>query len=68
VDQPGQHADRRPGEIAHVCVSGAIRYKRKDGKPDEQPPPVNLVSVRENGPYAFRATSSSMAIPRSATG
>jgi CDGSH-type Zn-finger protein/uncharacterized Fe-S cluster protein YjdI len=42
-------------EIAHVCVSGAIRYQRKDGKPDEQPPPVNLISVRENGPYAFRA-------------
>jgi CDGSH-type Zn-finger protein/uncharacterized Fe-S cluster protein YjdI len=42
-------------EIAHVCVSGAIRYRRKDGNPDEQPPPVNLISVRENGPYAFRA-------------
>jgi CDGSH-type Zn-finger protein/uncharacterized Fe-S cluster protein YjdI len=42
-------------EIAHVCVSGAIRYKRKDGHPDEGPPPVNLVSVREGGPYAIRA-------------
>jgi CDGSH-type Zn-finger protein/uncharacterized Fe-S cluster protein YjdI len=42
-------------EIAHVCVSGAIRYKRKDGQPDEQPPPVNLISVREGGPYAFKA-------------
>jgi len=42
-------------EIAHVCVSGAIRYKRKDGKPDEGPPPVNLISVREGGPYAIRA-------------
>jgi CDGSH-type Zn-finger protein/uncharacterized Fe-S cluster protein YjdI len=42
-------------EIAHVCVSGAIRYKRKDGQPDEQAPPVNLISVRENGPYAFKA-------------
>ena len=42
-------------EIAHVCVSGAIRYQRKDGKPDEAPPPVNLISVREGGPYAFRA-------------
>lgn len=42
-------------EIAHLCVSGAIRYKRKDGQPDESPPPVNLVSVREGGPYAFRA-------------
>ncbi len=42
-------------EIAHVCVSGAIRYKRKDGQPDEQAPPVNLISVREGGPYAIRA-------------
>jgi CDGSH-type Zn-finger protein/uncharacterized Fe-S cluster protein YjdI len=42
-------------EIAHVCVSGAIRYRRKDGQPDEAVPAVNLISVRENGPYAFRA-------------
>jgi CDGSH-type Zn-finger protein/uncharacterized Fe-S cluster protein YjdI len=42
-------------EIAHVCVSGAIRYKRKDGQPGEAPPPVNLISVREGGPYAIRA-------------
>jgi CDGSH-type Zn-finger protein/uncharacterized Fe-S cluster protein YjdI len=41
-------------EVAHDCVSGAIRYQRKDGKHDEQPPPVNLASVREGGPYAFR--------------
>jgi CDGSH-type Zn-finger protein/uncharacterized Fe-S cluster protein YjdI len=42
-------------EIAHVCPSGAIRYRRKDGKPEEGPPPVNLLSVREGGPYAVRA-------------
>jgi CDGSH-type Zn-finger protein/uncharacterized Fe-S cluster protein YjdI len=42
-------------EIAHLCVSGAVRYQRKDGKPGEQPPPVNLVSVREGGPYAIKA-------------
>jgi len=42
-------------EIAHLCVSGAIRYKRKDGHADEGPPPVNLISVREGGPYAVRA-------------
>jgi CDGSH-type Zn-finger protein/uncharacterized Fe-S cluster protein YjdI len=42
-------------EIAHVCVSGAIRYKRKDGQPDEAAPPVNLISVREGGPYAIKA-------------
>ena len=42
-------------EIAHACPSGAIRYRRKDGKPDESAPPVNLLSVREAGPYAIRA-------------
>jgi CDGSH-type Zn-finger protein/uncharacterized Fe-S cluster protein YjdI len=41
-------------EIAHVCPSGAIRYARKDGEPDETPPPVNLIAVREAGPYAVR--------------
>ncbi|MEO6600310.1 MAG: ferritin-like domain-containing protein [Polyangiaceae bacterium] len=41
-------------EIAHVCPSGAIRYQRKDGKPDETAPPVNLLAIREAGPYAVR--------------
>jgi CDGSH-type Zn-finger protein/uncharacterized Fe-S cluster protein YjdI len=41
-------------ELAHACPSGAIRYRRKDGKPDEQAPPVNLIAIREAGPYAFR--------------
>jgi CDGSH-type Zn-finger protein/uncharacterized Fe-S cluster protein YjdI len=42
-------------EIAHACPSGAIRYVRKDGHRDEFAPPVNLVNVREAGPYAVRA-------------
>jgi CDGSH-type Zn-finger protein/uncharacterized Fe-S cluster protein YjdI len=41
-------------EIAHACPSGAIRYQRHDGKPDEAPPPVNLIAIREAGPYAVR--------------
>jgi CDGSH-type Zn-finger protein/uncharacterized Fe-S cluster protein YjdI len=40
--------------IAHECPSGAIAYHRKDGRPQEAAPPVNLVYLRENGPYAFR--------------
>ncbi|MGN6520421.1 MAG: ferritin-like domain-containing protein [Dokdonella sp.] len=40
-------------EVAHACPSGAIRYARKDGKPGEPVPPVNLARVREAGPYAF---------------
>jgi len=42
-------------EVAHDCPSGAIRYQRLDGGPQEQAPPMNLVGVREAGPYAFRA-------------
>ncbi len=39
---------------AQNCPSGAIQYKRKDGHPQELPPQVNLIQVRENGPNAFR--------------
>jgi CDGSH-type Zn-finger protein/uncharacterized Fe-S cluster protein YjdI len=59
VQGPWIHPDAMPVErlveIAHVCPSGAIRYRRKDGQPDEAPPPVNLIAVREAGPYAVRA-------------
>lgn len=41
--------------VAHMCPSGAIRYHRHDGGPDEAPPPVNLVQLRENGPIGVRA-------------
>lgn len=41
--------------VAHACPSGAIQYTRKDGRPEEAAPPVNLVSIREAGPYAVRA-------------
>jgi CDGSH-type Zn-finger protein/uncharacterized Fe-S cluster protein YjdI len=41
--------------IAHECPSGAIRYRRKDGGAEETAPPVNVLNVRENGPYAIRA-------------
>lgn len=41
-------------DIAHACPSGAIRYQRKDGRPNEPVPPVNLAAIREAGPYAFR--------------
>jgi CDGSH-type Zn-finger protein/uncharacterized Fe-S cluster protein YjdI len=40
--------------VAYDCPSGAIEYERSDGGLPEQPPPVNLVNLRENGPYAFR--------------
>jgi CDGSH-type Zn-finger protein/uncharacterized Fe-S cluster protein YjdI len=58
VKGPWIHPDAVPVarvvEIAHACPSGAIRYRRLDGAPNEAAPPVNLIGVRESGPYAFR--------------
>lgn len=62
VQGPWIHPDAMPVErlvdIAHACPSGAIQYRRKDGQPDEAAPPVNLLSVREDGPYAVRGALS----------
>ena len=59
VKGPWIHPEAMPVEsvveIAHLCPSGAIRYTRLDDGAQERPPPVNLASVREGGPYAFRA-------------
>jgi CDGSH-type Zn-finger protein/uncharacterized Fe-S cluster protein YjdI len=58
VQGPWIHPDamdaERLADIAHACPSGAIQYRRKDGRPDEAAPPVNLAAIRENGPYAVR--------------
>jgi CDGSH-type Zn-finger protein/uncharacterized Fe-S cluster protein YjdI len=58
VQGPWIHPDamdaERLVEIAHACPSGAIRYERRDGRPQETPPPVNLIAVREAGPYAVK--------------
>ncbi len=54
IDPDAMDVDRLV-EISHACPSGAIRYKRKDGRPDEASPPVNLIAIREAGPYAVRA-------------
>jgi CDGSH-type Zn-finger protein/uncharacterized Fe-S cluster protein YjdI len=43
--------------IAHACPSGAITYERHDGGAQEAPPPVNVLRVRENGPYAIHAAA-----------
>jgi CDGSH-type Zn-finger protein/uncharacterized Fe-S cluster protein YjdI len=58
VSGPWLHPDaiqvERLVEIAHACPSGAIRYDRKDGAANESAPPVNLISIREAGPYSVR--------------
>ena len=58
VQGPWIHPDDMDAEelmaVARECPSGAIQYRRNDGGAEEHAPPVNLVSVREGGPYAFR--------------
>jgi CDGSH-type Zn-finger protein/uncharacterized Fe-S cluster protein YjdI len=58
VEGPWIHPNAMDAEklvaIAEACPSGAIRYRRTDGRPEEDAPPVNLVSIREGGPYAVR--------------
>ena len=53
------HPERASGEqiaaLAANCPSGAITCKRHDGRPDEAPPMVNTLRVRENGPLAVHA-------------
>lgn len=58
VKGPWIHPDAMDAEelmaVARECPSGAIQYRRRDGGREEQPPPVNLISIREAGPYALR--------------
>lgn len=42
--------------VCHTCPSGAVSYRPKGDTPPEPAPEVNTVELRENGPYAFRAT------------
>lgn len=68
VKGPWIHPDDMDAEelmaVARECPSGAIQYRRKDGGREEQPPPVNLISVRESGPYAIRGDLSIAGQPR----
>jgi CDGSH-type Zn-finger protein/uncharacterized Fe-S cluster protein YjdI len=60
VQGPWLHPEKDTVEhLVHValsCPSGAITYRRLDGGDEESAPPVNFVFLREDGPYAFRAT------------
>ncbi len=51
---PDEADPARVIEVIHGCPSGALRYERTDGTP-EPAPQVNLIVVRERGPYAIRA-------------
>jgi len=59
VEGPWLHPENATAEhLAHVaqsCPSGAITYRRLDDGPGEPAPEVNMLFLRENGPYAIQA-------------
>ena len=60
VEGPWLHPETDTAEhLAHVaqsCPSGAITYRRLDGGEEEQAPQVNVINIRQNGPYALHAS------------
>jgi CDGSH-type Zn-finger protein/uncharacterized Fe-S cluster protein YjdI len=60
VQGPWLHPERATVEhlvhVARSCPSGAITWQRHDGGAAEGAPPVNVVFIRENGPYAVQAS------------
>ena len=59
VQGPWLHPEKTTVEhlvhVARSCPSGAITWQRRDGGAEESAPPVNVIFVRENGPYAVQA-------------
>ncbi len=41
--------------VIRECPSGALHYERLDGHVGEEVPEVNMIRIRENGPYAVLA-------------
>jgi len=59
VQGPWLHPEEETVEhlvaVAHSCPSGAISYDRHDGGPAECAPEVNVINIRQDGPYAMHA-------------
>ena len=53
--QPDEASPEAIAAVAHNCPSGAIQYHPKGTELAENPPQVNRVKIRENGPLAFHA-------------
>jgi CDGSH-type Zn-finger protein/uncharacterized Fe-S cluster protein YjdI len=52
---PDKATAERVNRVALNCVSGAIRFERRDGGENEVAPEVNQIRMRENGPLAVNA-------------
>jgi CDGSH-type Zn-finger protein/uncharacterized Fe-S cluster protein YjdI len=59
VKGPWLHPETVPPDrvmaVAEACPSGAITCERHDGGAPEAAPAVNVLKIRENGPYAVHA-------------
>lgn len=52
---PENTAPESLAAVIKECPSGALTYKSKTELEDEKAPPVNVIRLYENGPYAFLA-------------
>lgn len=52
---PDQTSAEALAAVVRECPSGALTYKSKGSIEDEKAPPVNVMRLYENGPYAFLA-------------
>jgi len=64
---PDKATVERLSRVAHNCVSGAIRFERRDGGENEVAPAVNQIQMRENGPLAVNAAITLVAADGAAT-
>lgn len=53
IDPNGSNPDEI-AETIRFCPSGALKYRRLDGEPQEKPPRETTCKVRPNGPYELR--------------
>ena len=52
--QPDKATADQVHETIHHCPSGALKYVRHDGGPQEQPPDKNVIVVTDSGEYQLR--------------
>ena len=54
IDPDAADADTLAALI-HTCPSGALSYRRGDGKAEEVAPAINVITIEKNGPLVVHA-------------
>jgi len=52
---PDESSAEGVATVVTQCPSGALQYRAREEGLNEKPPDVNLIHLKENGPYAVRA-------------